>query len=108
MAVVNPAQVPVGGTHSGHVARHGVHLQLLATGQNGQSEARAHNRHLASACLGLGMPSLRAGQNVEDTSGIGPPPPVFSVGGASAPSVPSPVYASGFAGAPTALRAVPR
>ena len=93
-----------------HVGRHGVHLDLMAACQHGHPEVSRHGRHLAGACLGLGMPSLRAGQKVPDTGGIAPspPPPALLTGGPSAPSAPSPVCAGGFAGAPAALCAVPK
>ena len=90
----------------GGVGGHAGHIGLLATGHRGHLQAGGHRRHVARACLGLGMPALCVSQKVPDTGGTAPPPlpPVLSPGGASAPPGPSPACAACAGG--FALRAV--
>ena len=100
-----PAHILQCGTHPRGVGGRAVHIGLLTTGHHGHLQAGGHRRHLAGACLGLGMPGLCAGQKVPDTGGTGPPP-ARSPGGASAPSGPSPACASSFACTPSLGRAL--
>ena len=78
---VLPAHILRCGTHPGGVGGHAVHIGLLATGHQGNPQAGGHRRHLAGACLGLGMPRLCAGQKVPDTGGTGAPPRPLAGGG---------------------------
>ena len=71
---VLPAHFLHCGSHLGGVGGHTVHIYLLATGHHGHPQAGGHCRHLAGACLGLGMPGLGAGQEVPDTGSTAPPP----------------------------------
>ena len=83
VGVLLPAHFLQCGSHLGGVGGHAVHIDLLATSHHGHPQAGGHCRHLAAACLSLGMARLCAGQEVPDTGGTGPP---LSPGGASAPS----------------------
>ena len=83
---VLPAHVLHCGSHLGGVGGHAVHIDLLATRHHGHPPAGRHCRHLAGACLGLGMPGLCAGQEVPDTGSTGPPVVTQGGGGGSAPS----------------------